>query len=66
MAWTKKLEWVAILSESGRNSGIKAGTTGDPEDSHSRYIEAIVNKIVIGCLYLPMEIPWPGPKLITN
>src|SRR6266540_4072824 len=35
---------------------------GDPEDSHSRYIEAIVNNIVIGCLYLPNGNPWPGPK----
>jgi len=36
---------------------------GDPEDSHSRYIEAIVNDIVIGCLYLPNGNPAPGPKL---
>jgi exodeoxyribonuclease-3 len=35
---------------------------GDPEDSHSRYIEANVNGIVIGCLYLPNGNPAPGPK----
>jgi exodeoxyribonuclease-3 len=35
---------------------------GDPEDSHSRYIEAIVNDVVIGCLYLPNGNPAPGPK----
>jgi exodeoxyribonuclease-3 len=35
---------------------------GDPEDSHSRYIEAIVNGITIGCIYLPNGNPYPGPK----
>jgi exodeoxyribonuclease-3 len=35
---------------------------GDPDDSHSRYIEATVNGIVIGCLYLPNGNPAPGPK----
>src|SRR6185503_2041383 len=35
---------------------------GDPEDSHSRYIEATVDGIVIGCLYLPNGNPAPGPK----
>lgn len=36
---------------------------GNPEDVHSRYIEALVNDIVIGCLYLPNGNPAPGPKL---
>ena len=35
---------------------------GDPDDSHSRYIEAAVDGIVIGCLYLPNGNPAPGPK----
>ena len=35
---------------------------GDPEDLHSRYIEAVVDDIVIGCLYLPNGNPAPGPK----
>ncbi|MGZ5221852.1 MAG: exodeoxyribonuclease III, partial [Chitinophagaceae bacterium] len=35
---------------------------GDPEDNQSRYIEAIVNNMVIGCLYLPNGNPYPGPK----
>jgi len=35
---------------------------GDPEDEHSRYIEAVVNGITIGCLYLPNGNPrGPGP-----
>ena len=35
---------------------------GDPDDEHSRYIEAMVNGIIIGCLYLPNGNPAPGPK----
>jgi len=35
---------------------------GDPEDTHSRYIEATVSDIIVGCLYLPNGNPAPGPK----
>jgi exodeoxyribonuclease-3 len=35
---------------------------GDPEDEHSRYIEAEVNGIIVGGLYLPNGNPAPGPK----
>lgn len=35
---------------------------GDPEDLHSRYIEALVGGIHIACLYLPNGNPAPGPK----
>lgn len=35
---------------------------GDPADSHSRYLEAEVNGLIIGCLYLPNGNPAPGPK----
>src|SRR5690606_3492779 len=35
---------------------------GDPEDVQSRYIEATVNGIHVGCLYLPNGNPAPGPK----
>jgi exodeoxyribonuclease III len=31
-------------------------------DQHSRYIEAAVEGILIGCLYLPNGNPQPGPK----
>ena len=31
-------------------------------DDHSRYIEAAVNGVIIGCLYLPNGNPCPGPK----
>jgi exodeoxyribonuclease-3 len=35
---------------------------GDPNDEHSRYIEAMVNDIRIVSLYLPNGNPAPGPK----
>jgi exonuclease III len=34
----------------------------DPDDSHSRYIEAAINGVLIGGLYLPNGNPRPGPK----
>ena len=41
---------------------IRKGLPGDPDDSHSRYIEAAVDGTLIGCLYLPNGNPYPGPK----
>jgi exodeoxyribonuclease-3 len=35
---------------------------GDPDDTHSRYIEANIQDIVVACLYLPNGNPAPGPK----
>ncbi|MBZ0218607.1 MAG: exodeoxyribonuclease III, partial [Fimbriimonadaceae bacterium] len=39
---------------------------GDPNDKQSRYIEAAVDGILIGCLYLPNGNPQPGPKFDTK
>jgi exodeoxyribonuclease-3 len=63
--WHGQKSWngVAILSRNGKPEEIRRVLPGDPEDLHSRYIEAIVNGIVIGCLYLPNGNPAPGPKL---
>jgi exodeoxyribonuclease-3 len=44
------------LQEAGR------GLPGDPADEQSRYIEAMVNDLLICCLYLPNGNPAPGPK----
>lgn len=62
--WHGQKSWngVAILSRIGEINELRRVLPGDPEDSHSRYIEAIVNNMVIGCLYLPNGNPWPGPK----
>ena len=62
--WHGQKSWngVAILSKVGEINELRRVLPGDPEDLHSRYIEAVVNNIVIGCLYLPNGNPWPGPK----
>jgi exodeoxyribonuclease-3 len=63
--WHGQKSWngVAILSRSGDIRETRRGLAGDPEDMHSRYIEAFADGIVIGCLYLPNGNPAPGPKL---
>lgn len=38
------------------------GLAGDPEDAHSRYLEAEVDGVVIASIYLPNGNPVPGPK----
>jgi len=62
--WHGQKSWngVAILSLSPDIKEIRRVLPGDPEDMHSRYIEAIVNKMVVGCLYLPNGNPAPGIK----
>jgi exodeoxyribonuclease III len=62
--WHGQKSWngVAILSSHGELQEVRRVLPGDPEDSHSRYIEAIVNKMLIGCLYLPNGNPYPGDK----
>lgn len=62
--WHGQKSWngVAILARKGEIEEIRKGLPGDPEDSHSRYIEAKINGIIIGCLYLPNGNPTPGPK----
>jgi exodeoxyribonuclease III len=62
--WHGQKSWngVAILSKHGLPVETRRGLPGDPEDLHSRYIEAEVSGMTIGCLYLPNGNPWPGPK----
>ena len=62
--WHGQKSWngVAILSRNSEPQEISRVLPGDPEDSHSRYIEAMVDGIRIGCLYLPNGNPAPGPK----
>jgi exodeoxyribonuclease III len=38
------------------------GGNFDPDDIHSRYIEASIGELSIGCLYLPNGNPAPGPE----
>ena len=62
--WHGQKSWngVAILSRVGQIHETRRGLPGDPDDSHSRYLEAAVNGIIVGALYLPNGNPWPGPK----
>lgn len=62
--WHGQKSWngVAILSRVGTPEEITRVLPGDPEDMHSRYIEASIKGIIIGCLYLPNGNPAPGPK----
>lgn len=62
--WHGQKSWngVAILSRLGRPAEVCRALPGDPDDTHSRYIEAKINEIVVGCLYLPNGNPAPGPK----
>ena len=53
---------VAILAKGADPVEIRRGLPGDPDDSHSRYIEAEAHGVVVGCLYLPNGNPQPGPK----
>lgn len=63
--WHGQKSWngVAILARGSEPEEIRRALPGDPEDLHSRYIEAVVDGVLIGCLYLPNGNPAPGPKL---
>lgn len=58
----KSSNGVAILARDRQPIFTRRGLPGDPDDMHSRYIEAAVEGVVIGCLYLPNGNPSPGPK----
>lgn len=62
--WHGQKSWngVAILARGMEITERRKGLPGDEEDSQSRYIEALVNGVVIACLYLPNGNPAPGTK----
>lgn len=62
--WHGQKSWngVAILSRVGEPIERTRALPGDPDDAHSRYIEAEVRGLVVSCLYLPNGNPAPGPK----
>jgi exodeoxyribonuclease-3 len=61
--WKGEKAWngVAILSRVGEPHLTRISLPGDKADLQSRYIEAAVNGILIGCLYAPNGNPQPGP-----
>ena len=62
--WLGQKSWngVAILSRGEMPQETRRGLPGEPDPAQSRYIEAMVQGIVIGCLYLPNGNPAPGPR----
>jgi exodeoxyribonuclease III len=62
--WHGESAWngVAILQKGSDPLESRRGLPGNAADKHSRYIEAAVEGILIGSLYLPNGNPQPGPK----
>jgi exodeoxyribonuclease-3 len=62
--WHGQKSWngVAILARGKQPVATRRGLPGDPDDTHSRYIEAEIDGLRVGCLYLPNGNPAPGPK----
>jgi exodeoxyribonuclease-3 len=62
--WQGQKSWngVAILARGADPRETRRGLPGDPADTQSRYIEAEINGLRVGCLYLPNGNPAPGPK----
>jgi exodeoxyribonuclease-3 len=63
-AWHGQKSWngVAILARGGEPIAIRRGLPGDPDDTHSRYIEAAVDGMIVGSLYMPNGNPAPRPR----
>jgi exodeoxyribonuclease-3 len=62
--WQGQKSWngVAILARNAQPIETRRGLPGESSDTQSRYIEAAVNGVLIGCLYLPNGNPAPGTK----
>lgn len=58
----KGFNGVAILADGELPVEVQRGLAGEPEDEHSRYLEADVFGVRVVCIYLPNGNPVPGPK----
>jgi len=58
----KGFNGVAVLARGAQPQEIRRGLPGDPDDTHSRYLEAQVGELVVASIYLPNGNPQPGPK----
>lgn len=63
-AWVGEKSWngVAILARRAEIVTTRTRLPGDAKDKQSRYIEAAVSGVIVGCLYAPNGNPQPGPK----
>jgi exodeoxyribonuclease III len=66
--WHGQKSWngVAILARGKDPIETRRGLAGDPEDTQSRYIEAAVDGLLIGCVYLPNGNPAPGSSSLCT
>ena len=62
--WHGQKSWngVAILARGMDPIETRRGLPGEPDDAQSRYIEAAIGGLAVGCLYVPNGNPAPGPK----
>ncbi|MFW2831438.1 exodeoxyribonuclease III [Sphingomonas sp. ID0503] len=62
--WHGQPRWngVAILARDAEPVETRRGLPDDPDPTQSRYLEAAVGGILVGCLYTPNGNPAPGPK----
>ncbi|MET0605353.1 MAG: exodeoxyribonuclease III [Beijerinckiaceae bacterium] len=62
--WHGQKGWngVAILARGAVPIETRRGLPGDEDDTASRYIEAAVRGVIVGCRYLTQGNPAPGPK----
>ncbi|MGF1548941.1 MAG: exodeoxyribonuclease III [Sphingomonadaceae bacterium] len=58
----KGFNGVAILAREAEPKLRRIGLPGDPDDTHSRYIEAEVDGLTAASIYAPNGNPRPGPK----
>ncbi len=58
----KGFNGVAILARGAQPVEHRRGLPDDPDVTHSRYIEAEIDGVVIASIYLPNGNPQPGPK----
>lgn len=58
----KGFNGVAVLARGSDPIERQRGLSGEPEDEHSRYLEAAVDGVVVASIYLPNGNPQPGPK----
>jgi exodeoxyribonuclease-3 len=62
--WHGQRSWngVAILARGAKPIETRRGLPGNAADDQSRYVEAAVQGLIVGCLYAPNGNPQPGPK----
>jgi len=58
----KGFNGVAILARGEQPVERRRGLPDDPDETHSRYIEAEIGGVVVASIYLPNGNPQPGPK----